>query len=105
MKTHATNGNENASGKSGVNQLEQYVRIGWHRFARRIDSMKIVRILVLVIFAIIVALPLGISKPEYSKKENKACTFCHPPGKMKELTPAGQYYKDHNHSLEGYKAS
>ena len=25
-------------------------------------------------------------------------------GKMKELTPAGQYYKDHNHSLEGYKA-
>ena len=27
-----------------------------------------------------------------------------PPGKFKELTAAGQYYKEHNHSLEGYKA-
>ena len=50
------------------------------------------------------ALPFGMGKPEYAKKEGKACTFCHPAGKMKELTPAGQYYKDHNHSLEGYKA-
>ena len=50
------------------------------------------------------ALPFGMGKPEYAKKEGKACTFCHPAGKFKELTAAGQYYKDHNHSLEGYKA-
>jgi hypothetical protein len=49
------------------------------------------------------ALPFGMGKAEYAKKEGKACTFCHPPGKFKELTTAGQYYKDHNHSLEGYK--
>jgi hypothetical protein len=47
---------------------------------------------------------MGMSKPEYSKKEGKPCTFCHPPGKFKELTDAGKYYKDHDHSLEGYKA-
>ena len=44
------------------------------------------------------------AKPEYAKKEGKACTFCHTPGKFKELTDAGKYYKEHNHSLEGYKA-
>jgi hypothetical protein len=47
---------------------------------------------------------MGMGKAEYAKKEGKACTFCHPPGKSKELTDAGKYYKDHDHSLEGYKA-
>ena len=45
-----------------------------------------------------------MSKVEYGKKEGKPCTFCHPFGKFKELTDAGKYYKEHNHSLEGYKA-
>jgi len=66
--------------------------------------MKIVRFVVLLTFATFIAFSLALSKPEYSKKEGKACTFCHPPGKFKELTDAGKYYKDHNHSLEGYKA-
>jgi len=66
--------------------------------------MKLIRTLFLVVFALVIALSLGMSKPEYAKKEGKQCTFCHPPGKMKELTDAGKYYKDHNHSLEGYKA-
>ena len=50
-------------------------------------------------------LTLATAKPEYAKKEGKACTFCHPAGKFKEFTEAGKYYKGHNHSLEGYKAS
>lgn len=41
--------------------------------------------------------------PDYAKSEKKACTFCHPAGKMKELTDAGKYYKDNNHSLKGYE--
>jgi hypothetical protein len=65
--------------------------------------MKLIRAVLLVAFAITMVLPFGMGKAEYAKKEGKACAFCHPPGKMKELTPAGQYYKDHNHSLEGYK--
>jgi len=49
-------------------------------------------------------LPLATAKPEYAKKEGKACTFCHIKMGSKELNDAGKYYKDHNHSLEGYKA-
>jgi hypothetical protein len=74
-------------------------------FEEVLNPMKLIKILLLVSFAIAMALPFGMSKPDYAKKEGKGCTFCHPAGKMKELTPAGQYYKDHNHSLDGYKAS
>jgi len=66
--------------------------------------MRIIRLLALVMLAGFIAVSIGIGKAEYSKKEGKACTFCHPPGKFKELTDAGKYYKEHNHSLEGYKA-
>ncbi len=41
--------------------------------------------------------------PDFSKKEKKACTYCHPAGKMKEFTDAGKYYKDHEHSFKGYQ--
>jgi hypothetical protein len=67
--------------------------------------MRLIRTFVLLVFAVVLALPLGLGKAEYAKKEGKSCTFCHPAGKFKELTAAGQYYKDHNHSLEGYKAA
>ncbi len=46
---------------------------------------------------------LATAKPEYSKKEGKPCTFCHVKAGSKELNDAGKYYKEHNHSLEGYK--
>ena len=66
--------------------------------------MKLLR----VFFALVVfggaMLTFVNAKPEYGKKEKKGCTFCHPAGKMKELTDAGKYYKEHNHSLEGYTA-
>jgi hypothetical protein len=47
---------------------------------------------------------LSYGKPEYTKKEKKACTYCHVSAKSKELNDAGKYYKDHDHSLEGYIA-
>jgi hypothetical protein len=69
-----------------------------------------------------VALPAGIlmagflvcttasyGTPEYAKKEKKSCTYCHVkmvPDKVemaKNQTEAGKYYKDHNHSMDGYK--
>ena len=67
--------------------------------------MKAIQTLLLISFAILIAASLGMGTAAYSKKEAKACTFCHPAGKFKELTDAGKYYKEHNHSLEGYKAS
>ena len=42
-------------------------------------------------------------KPEYTKKEGKACIFCHTKNGDKELNDAGKYYAAHNHSLDGYK--
>jgi hypothetical protein len=73
-------------------------------FQEDLVYMKIVRSLLLLGLAAFIAVSIGMGKAEYSKKEGKACTFCHPPGKFKELTDAGKYYKEHNHSLEGYKA-
>ena len=66
--------------------------------------MKLIRAILLLTLAFVVALPFSMGKAEYAKKEGKACTFCHPPGKFKELTDAGKYYKDHDHSLKGYQA-
>ena len=46
-------------------------------------------------------------KPEYASKEKKTCTFCHAKVAAKEempknLTEAGEYYKGHDHKLDGY---
>jgi hypothetical protein len=42
-----------------------------------------------------------LAKPEYTRKTTKGCPYCHqPPGY--NLTDAGKYYADHNHSLKGY---
>ncbi len=43
------------------------------------------------------------AKPAYATKEKKTCTFCHTKAGSKDLNEAGAYYKEHNHSLEGYK--
>ncbi len=48
---------------------------------------------------------VSFAKPEYSKKEKKGCTFCHVKAGQKDLNDAGKYYKEHSHSLEGFKAS
>ena len=66
--------------------------------------MKLLRVFFALVMFGGAMLMLANAKPEYGKKEKKACTFCHPAGKMKELTDAGKYYKEHNHSLEGYTA-
>ena len=66
--------------------------------------MRLIRSFLLITIALFIAVSLGLGKAEYKKKEGKDCTFCHPVGKFKELTDAGKYYKEHSHSLEGYKA-
>ena len=45
---------------------------------------------------------LGLAKVDYAKKEKKGCVFCHVKQGSKELNEAGQYYKEHKNSLEGY---
>ncbi len=66
--------------------------------------MSVIRVSLLTVLALLIGISAGVTKQEFTKKEGKPCTFCHPAGKFKELTDAGKYYKEHNYSLEGYKA-
>ncbi len=43
----------------------------------------------------------GVARPEYSRRTQKECNFCHPPDSW-NLTNAGKYYRDHHYSLQGY---
>jgi hypothetical protein len=42
-----------------------------------------------------------VAKPEYSRRTEKECSFCHPAGSF-NLNDAGKYYLDHKYSLKGY---
>jgi len=54
----------------------------------------------LLVFLLAGSSPAG-AKPEYTRRTSKDCSFCHmPPGY--NLNEAGQYYKEHQHSLKGY---
>jgi hypothetical protein len=46
----------------------------------------------------------SFGKTEYTKKEKKACTYCHVAQGKKELNEVGKCYGEHNHSLEGCEA-
>jgi hypothetical protein len=43
----------------------------------------------------------GVARPEYSRRTQKECNFCHPPDSW-NLNDAGKYYRDHKYSLQGY---
>jgi hypothetical protein len=43
----------------------------------------------------------SVAKPEYARRTQKECNFCHPPDSW-NLTAAGKYYRDHHYSLQGY---
>ena len=66
--------------------------------------MKVLRLLLVVSVLSGSLLTIATAKPEYAKKEGKNCVYCHVKMGSKELNDAGKYYKEHNHSLEGYKA-
>jgi len=42
------------------------------------------------------------AKPEYARRTQKECNFCHPADSW-NLNDAGKYYRDHKYSLQGYK--
>jgi hypothetical protein len=68
-----------------------------------ITQMKFVIPVFVLCLGIVANSTLSYARPEYTKKEKKACTFCHVTAKSKELNDAGKYYKEHDHSLEGYQ--
>lgn len=44
---------------------------------------------------------IGTAKPEYARRTQKECNFCHPSDSW-NLTDAGKYFRDHHYSLQGY---
>jgi hypothetical protein len=62
----------------------------------------------IVMAGFLVCTSTSFGKMEYAKKENKKCVDCHSKTgdkdtMAKSLTDMGKYYKEHNHSLDGYK--
>jgi len=66
--------------------------------------MRMLKVLMAITVFCGCLLSLATAKPEYAKKEGKPCTFCHVKMGSKDLNDAGKYYKEHDHSLKGYKA-
>jgi hypothetical protein len=62
---------------------------------------KILRALAIIGAVTLLFIPFAASTPEYTKKENKACLYCHTAMGKPDLNDAGKYYKAH-HTLEGY---
>lgn len=65
--------------------------------------MKFTRFLVpslIVAGGLLLSSSVSFGKPEYTKKEKKACTVCHVTAKSKELNDTGKYYEK-NKTLEG----
>jgi len=62
---------------------------------------KILRALAITGSVTVLLLPFALATPEYTKKENKACVYCHTAVGKPDLNDAGKYYKAH-HTLEGY---
>jgi len=62
---------------------------------------------VVLLGGLVVNSTTSFAKPDFTKATKKPCTFCHVDSKAKpkDLTEAGKYFKEHNNSLDGYKAS
>ena len=64
---------------------------------------KVIRALAILGGVTLLFAPFAISTPEYSKKEEKSCLYCHTAMGKPDLNDAGRYYKDHDHSLRGWE--
>jgi hypothetical protein len=67
-------------------------------------TLKLAIPVAVLMAGLMVSTSISFGKPDYGKKEKKTCIFCHVKAGSKDLTEAGKYYKEHNHSLEGYQA-
>lgn len=66
--------------------------------------MKTTTLRLAVALAALAVTTSAFALPKYATKEKKPCAFCHvnKSGGGKR-TPGGEWYKDHNHSLVGFK--
>jgi hypothetical protein len=69
---------------------------------RRTTVKKILRALAITGAVALLFVPFAVGTPEYTKKENKQCVYCHTAYGKPDLNDAGKYYKDHG-SFDGYR--
>jgi hypothetical protein len=62
---------------------------------------NILRVLAITVPVALLLAECAAGTPEYTKKENKPCVYCHTAVGKPDLNDAGKYYKAH-HTLEGY---
>ena len=62
---------------------------------------NILRVLAIIVPVALLLAQFAAGTPEYTKKENKQCVYCHTAMGKPDLNDAGKYYKAH-HTLEGY---
>jgi hypothetical protein len=62
---------------------------------------KLLRALAITGSVALLFVPFAVGTPEYTKKENKSCVYCHTAVGKPDLNDAGKYYKMHR-TLEGY---
>jgi cytochrome c553 len=63
--------------------------------------LKIALPMALISGGLMVSTQFTYGKSEYTKKEKKACAFCHTAAGKKDLNDIGKCYAEHGHSLEG----
>ncbi|MEO8052432.1 MAG: hypothetical protein ABI833_18635 [Acidobacteriota bacterium] len=64
--------------------------------------MKLLASLGILTLGLMLSARISPAKPEYTRRTHKDCEFCHPPDSRK-LTRAGEYFRDHGDSLQGYQ--
>jgi len=75
-----------------------------HRDRYEVMMSRVAVPAVLVLAVLVFAPRSAAAKPEYTRRTKKECSYCHPKDSF-NLNEAGKYYRDHNHSLEGFKPS
>ena len=63
---------------------------------------KLLTALAIILGVTILVSPLAIATPEYSKKEDKQCVYCHTAMGKPDLNEAGRWYKEHDHTFKGW---
>jgi len=62
--------------------------------------VKVVMTSAVLIGGFLVSSPFSFAKPDYVKKEQKTCTYCHNAPNKRDLNAVGKCYAEHGHSLE-----
>ena len=67
-------------------------------------ALRISLLMATVVGGLALTSTLTLGKAEYSKKEKKACTYCHVKAGSKDLNDIGKCYEKNKHTLEGCEA-